>query len=149
MRTDGLAKHVIIAFGMAVVFYIICFSWIQHERTAQGPWEIVFATDARGVPSLQISQATLRVTQTLTFPDRRAAGTNVHQTVRFADPIAEIPFGKMVFQDPTFLPGTVTMNLFDHEVELLPRVLIIDKAEHVWGATNEIVIKGTGINHER
>ncbi len=34
--------------------------------------------------------------------------------------------------DTTFLPGTVTFELFGHEIELLPRALIIDRQEHAW-----------------
>jgi len=34
--------------------------------------------------------------------------------------------------DTTFLPGTVAFQLFGHEIELLPRVLIIDHEEHPW-----------------
>jgi hypothetical protein len=43
-----------------------------------------------------------------------------------------LPFGELLYQDPTFLPGTVTMRLFGHVVELLPRVLTVDKKEYPW-----------------
>jgi hypothetical protein len=46
----------------------------------------------------------------------------------------------LIFQDPTFLPGTVTIRLFGHVVEFLPRVLTIDKKEYPWqsGAVIEV-----------
>jgi hypothetical protein len=44
----------------------------------------------------------------------------------------EVPFGRCMFMDTTFLPGTVALELFNHEVELLPRVLVIDRQEHPW-----------------
>ena len=31
-----------------------------------------------------------------------------------------------------FLPGVVTMNLLGHEIELMPRTLVIDKKEVPW-----------------
>ena len=31
-----------------------------------------------------------------------------------------------------FLPGIVTMNLLNHEIELMPRTLVIDKKEVAW-----------------
>jgi len=31
-----------------------------------------------------------------------------------------------------FLPGVVTMNLLGHEIELMPRTLVIDKKEIPW-----------------
>jgi hypothetical protein len=34
--------------------------------------------------------------------------------------------------DTTFMPGTVTFELFGHEIELLPRALIIDRQDHPW-----------------
>jgi hypothetical protein len=41
-----------------------------------------------------------------------------------------------------YLPGTVTLELFGHEIELLPRVLIIDRKEHPWksGTTISLVV---------
>jgi hypothetical protein len=40
--------------------------------------------------------------------------------------------------DSTFLPGTLTFQFFGHEIELLPRVLIIDHREYPW--TGEPVV---------
>jgi hypothetical protein len=34
--------------------------------------------------------------------------------------------------DTTFLPGTLTLQVFGHEIELLPRVLVVDLKEHSW-----------------
>jgi hypothetical protein len=34
--------------------------------------------------------------------------------------------------DTTFQPGTVTFQLFGHEIELLPRTLVLDRQEHGW-----------------
>jgi len=34
--------------------------------------------------------------------------------------------------DTTFLPGTITFELFGHEIELLPHALIIHREEHRW-----------------
>ena len=61
--------------------------------------------------------------------------TNVTQTLEFSQARAvpfDVPFGKCVFLDPLFLPGTVTFEMFGHEIQLLPRVLTIDKVEHPW-----------------
>jgi hypothetical protein len=42
--------------------------------------------------------------------------------------------------DTTFLPGTVTFQIFGHEIELLPRVLIIDHQERPWLANGSITL---------
>jgi hypothetical protein len=44
------------------------------------------------------------------------------------------------------LPGTVTLRLFGHEIELLPRVLIIDRKEHPWKAGDTIRLAPTSGN---
>ena len=31
-----------------------------------------------------------------------------------------------------FLPGVATMNLLGHEIELMPRTLVVDKKEVPW-----------------
>ena len=132
MRSDGILRHVAIAFVIALIFYFASFGWIQHRRAFRGPWEIDFATDSGGHPSLDISQPYLNITQKIAFPRQKIAGTNLSVPVRFPEAVIKLPFGEMIFQDPTFLPGTVTMRQFGHEIELLPRVLIIDKKEIPW-----------------
>ena len=52
----------------------------------------------------------------------------------------EVPFGNCVFMDTTFLPGTITFQLFGHEIELLPRVLVIDRQEHPWRPDTAIAL---------
>ena len=51
-----------------------------------------------------------------------------------------LPFGQCVFVDSTFLPGTLTFEVFGHEIELLPRVLIIDREEHTWQSNSIITL---------
>ena len=141
MRSDGLLKHLALCLLIAVVFYVAAFSWIQHRRTVNGPWEVCFRTDAAGMPSLLILQTNLNVSQTLRFPGRALAPANLCRTVGFARPPAALPFGELIFQDPTFLPGTVTLRLFDHQIELLPRVLAIDQKEYPWRAGSQIEVR--------
>jgi hypothetical protein len=133
MRSDGIVKHLALTFVIALVFYIASFAWIEHRRTFRGPWEITFVSDASGHPSLAIAQPALNITQSIDFAGQKIAATSMSQKQTFAEAVKEIPFGEMIFQDPTFLPGTVTMKQFGHEIELLPRVLIIDKKEIPWG----------------
>jgi hypothetical protein len=140
MRSDGILRHLIFAFIIAVVFYVVVFGWIEHRRVFKGPWIVAFETDGQGRPSLVISEPKLNISQTVTFPTQKIAGTRLHQGEQFDEAVTNLPFGSMVFQDPTFLPGTVMMNLFGHQVQLLPRILTIDKKEIPWrtGQTNEV-----------
>lgn len=144
MKSQGILKHALIAFAIAVAFYVAGFSWIQHRREVKGPWTVVFLTDPSGTPSIIVSHAKLDISQKITFTSEKLPRANYLHAVEFAQPRSTIPFGQVIFQDPTFLPGTLTLNFFDHEIELLPRVLIIDKKEISWGAEKEIRIAGRG-----
>jgi len=137
---DGLMKHAALALGIAVALYIISFSWIEHRRTFRGPWEVGFETDGAGRPAVVFRQAALAITQTVAFAGEMAT-PNMDVWQRFGEATNRIPFGKVVFQDPTFLPGTLTLELFGHEVEALPRVLVIDKQEHVWEPNGRVEVR--------
>jgi hypothetical protein len=132
MRNDGILKHLALALVIALVFYVAGFTWLEHRRAAKGPWEVTFRTDAAGTPSLWIAQTNLGIGQAISFPARKAQPPNLSRAVRFAPGTTDLPFGEMLYQDPTFLPGTVTMRVFDHQIELLPRILTIDKKEYPW-----------------
>jgi hypothetical protein len=137
MRPNGILKHFAAALLIAVVFYFVTFTWIERRRAANGPWLITFSADAAGVPGLSIAETKLNITQTIRFPGGHAT-PNLSQTITFGQDTPDLPFGEMLFQDPTFLPGTVAMRLFGHQVQLVPRALTIDKMEYPWHSTNEI-----------
>lgn len=131
MRQEGILKHFAAALVIAVVFYFAGFNWLQHRRVEKGPWQVTFQTDAAGTPAISIVQSNLNIFKTISFPRGRAA-PGLSRTLAFGQETPDLPFGEMIYQDPTFLPGTVTMRLFGHEIELLPRVLTIDKKEYTW-----------------
>jgi hypothetical protein len=132
MRSDGLLKHLAISLVIAVVFYVSVYGWIEHRRTFRGPWVAEFRADAAGVPSLLISQTNLHIAETITFPGQTVRPGNFSRAIVFDQAPPDLPFGQLIYQDPTSLPGTVTMRLFGHAVELLPRVLTVDKKEYPW-----------------
>jgi hypothetical protein len=136
-----MGKHLAITFAIAVVFYAVAFSWVEHRRVVKGPWEIVFTADASGHPALQISQPTLGISEKLLFPGDNAGRSNLSQLVKFSAPTTNLPFGENIFQDALYLPGTVTLRLCGHRIEILPRTLIVDKIEHPWQPGAEMVIQ--------
>ncbi len=145
MKTERLPKILLIAFVFALVIYLPTFGLMQSCRTSKGPWHVQFSTDTAGTPALLIEHPRLNVSQKLIFPDQKISQTNLAQPFVFDDPTkTNAPFGDIVFEDLTFLPGTVTFNFFGHEVELLPRVLIIDKQEHPWKSGEAISVTGVG-----
>ena len=140
MRTDGARKHFLLAFLFALILYGVFYGGIEHLRTRKGPWEVRFGTTSDQVPSITIHQHSLAISDVqITFPGQAAVATNM--VIVFAQPRPvpyEVPFGQCIFMDTTFLPGTVTFRLLGHEIELLPRVLIIDHKEHAWKTGNTI-----------
>jgi hypothetical protein len=141
MRSDGLFKHLAICAGIAVVFYVTAFGWIQHRRTFKGPWVMTFRADGAGAPAIVISQTNLNVSETILFPGQTVRPANFSRTLVFGPTPPELPFGELLFQDPIYLPGTVTLRLFGHQVEVLPRALTVDKKEYTWKSGTVIEVR--------
>ena len=166
MKKDNPAKHFIAAFLIAAVLYVIAYTWIEHRRTRKGPWEVTFADV--NPPEMIINQSWLGISNVaIIFPNGKMAAsenqtnqgsfavTATKENGRASAPSARtvltfaqarsvpypVPFGTCAFMDTTFLPGTVSFtNLFGHEIELLPRVLIIDRQEHPWKSGERILL---------
>ena len=152
MKSNGPLKHVILALVLAVICYGIFYYGIEHRRNEKGPWQVTFTNGAAGAPLIVVDQPSIGITNVLiTFVGESAAAPAANATNlppasrirRFAQPHPvpfEVPFGKCLFMDTTFLPGTITFELFGHEIELLPRALIIDFKEHPWQSGANITV---------
>jgi hypothetical protein len=144
MKSDNLFRHLAIPFAVAVVVYVIFYSWIENRRNRKGPWEVTFTT-VSNAPALVINQPALAVTNLqITFPGATNSATNTSITFNQAHEVPyDMPYGKCVFMDPTFLPGTLVFDLFGHEIQLIPRVLTIDGKEMPWQSGKTIAVEGT------
>lgn len=141
MKRDNVGRHVIFAFVLALILYWVAFNTIEHFRKAKGPWHLTFQTDAWGEPFLAVSQSRLRITNVVfVLHGERLSRTNLSETVIFDSPITNVPFGRVVFLDTTFLPGTLTFDLFGHEIELLPRTLVVNRKEVPWHSGDRLVL---------
>jgi hypothetical protein len=145
MKSDNLLRHLAIPFGIAVLVYVVFYAGIEHRRTRKGPWQVTFTNDASGAPTLIINEPSLAISNVqITFP----AVKNQAETtsLSFSQPREvpyDVPFGKCVFMDTTFLPGTIVFELFGHEIQLIPRVLTIDKKEMPWQSDKTIAVSAT------
>ena len=144
VKPAGPAKQFILVFLLVLAGYIICYQGIEHRRTHNGPWRVTFTTGSNDVPTIVIHQPRLTIANVqIRFAGETLRPTNAPATLVFSEPKPvpyEVPFGKCVFMDTTFLPGTVTFQLFGHEIELLPRALVIDRQEHRWEPDSEIAL---------
>ncbi len=125
-----------------LVGYFLVFTWVENNRRKNGPWEITF-TEVDNSPALLVNHPNLGLTNiTIVFPGSTTT-TNAHQTIRFnhgrVAPF-DLPFGKCVFLDTLFLPGTVTMDAFGHLIQVMPRTMTIDRIEHAWSPGEKILL---------
>lgn len=135
MRFDGLLKHLAIAFGIALGVYIVAYWGIESRRYAKGPWEVRFEQNTNGTPVMVVNQPALKISEVKFEFQGAAATTNLPQTVKFEQP-RQWPypagFGQVIFEDLTFQPGTVTLICYGNEIELLPRVMIVNRRQYQW-----------------
>lgn len=132
-------RSVTLFFFLVFGLYLIAFYGIEYLNHRQGPWEVAFQTNEAGRPSLVVSQPALKIQDVrIEFPDEQTTHTNLQQTVLFERPRKKVPFGKKIYEDLRTLPGVVTFDLFGHEIELLPRVLYVNKREVPWRSNTTI-----------
>ena len=149
MKSDSLFRHVVVPFAIAVLVYIVFYTVIEHRRTVKGPWRVTFTSDASHEAALLIDQPALGITNAgIVFKDQMLPTNFSGEVLTFEQPKPvpyDVPFGKCIFMDATFLPGTLVLEAFGHEVQLLPRTLLIDDKEQGWHSGTTLVISGTNI----
>ncbi len=143
MKRISYIRQLSLVFLIALAFYAGAFYLIERQRTRQGPWQVLFAGVTNGPPRIVINQPKLGLTNVnLVFAGEHAElpapalmSFNEARAVPF-----DVPFGRCVFLDTTTLPGTVVLSLFRHEVQLLPRVLTLDRQERPWRSGETITL---------
>lgn len=135
-------KTVLIIGLVSLGLYIVFFSWMEQRRYKNGPWEVTF-TQQDDRPTLLLSHPRFGITNVVIQFVGGALTTNLPQTVRFQHgqvaPL-DLPFGKCVFLDTLFLPGTVACELFGHQIQLMPRTLTIDRTARPWTSGEKILL---------
>ena len=144
MKSGFSAKSIILLFVAVLALYFVVFQGIEYSRKRKGAWEVTFLTDAGGIPSIAVYQPKLGISSVeIIFSGERASSTNLSARAIFDRPKKPVPFGKVIYEDLTFLPGVVTFDFFGHEVELLPRVLIVNKREIPWRSDSVVELAAT------
>jgi hypothetical protein len=139
MRSSGLTKPVLGGLLLALVIYIGGFGLDQHLRTRRGPWRVTFTQETNGAPAIIVNQPKLNIANLkIVFAGETA--THAPVEVAFDVPWKPAPFGKVKFEDLTYLPGTVTLDLFGHEIELIPRILYINRKPRPWRSNETITL---------
>jgi hypothetical protein len=135
-----LRRLLIGALVAATLFYILGFALNEHLRTRRGPWVVSFTASPTGQPRLSIQQPSLGIRSVIvTFAGEEAIDLPP-TTVRFETPRMALPFGTVKYDDLTYLPGVVTFEAFGHEIELLPRVLYLNRNPIEWADASNVVL---------
>jgi len=131
MKSGLNAKTVALIFLVVLGLYFLLFTGIERSRHTDGPWEVEFQTSANGDATLVVSQEHLKISDAKIVVHGEQV-TNAPGPVAFDRVKLPVPFGRVIYEDLTFLPGVVTFDLLGHEVELLPRALVVNKKLIPW-----------------
>ncbi len=135
---------VILTFTACLIGYALLFSCDKHLRENKGPWEITFDAPTNGAPGIIVNQPGLGITNvTIRFEGQQLSMTNPTTVVRYDNPRNQPAFGELRFHDLSYLPGTITLVLFNHEIELIPRGLFINRKEIPWSNAGDILLAPT------
>jgi hypothetical protein len=143
---NNILKHAALAFVLALLGYIFFYACDARLRTRHGAWLVEFQVTTNQEPLLIINEPKLGI-RNVGILFKGESTTNAGYVKRFDKPTnMKVPYGRVRFHDLTYLPGTITMDLFGHEIEMLPRTLFINTKEvpwrndslHVLTATNKI-----------
>jgi hypothetical protein len=149
MKRERFLTHVLLALGLALGIYALLFGAIEHRRNRQGPWRVAFTAAANAAPCLIVNQTALGITNVQLVFGAAPAPTHSAVVVDFAQARATpfpTPYGRCVFLDTLSLPGTVVLELFGHQVQFMPRVLTIDRAERPWRSDEVIRLPAGGLS---
>lgn len=133
-RNDKL-KLISIPLVGALVLYFGGYFAVEFLRHRKGSWEVEFFV-TNDAPALRIAQPFLGVSNVVLVLEGETAATLTNQApMTFNDPRNTpypVPHGRVIFEDLTFLPGTVTFDFHGHGVELIPRMLILNQRQLDW-----------------
>jgi hypothetical protein len=148
MNSDRLSRHLLIAFLLSLALYVAGYWFIEGRRVADTPWVVEFQSGSEGQAEIEIRQDSLgrgpvriRIETTNIIPAvaRQEVIFNTPRPVPFA-----VPLGQCIFQDTTFLPGTVVLEISGVTIQMLPRALTIGTNEFTWTTNSLIVVPPAG-----
>jgi hypothetical protein len=136
---ENIFKHAAIAFVIALLGYVGFYACDAHVRSRKGPWMVRFDATTNGEPLLFIQQPRLNISTHVLLEGEKA--TNAPGEVLFTDMRhLDTPYGRVRFHDLTYLPGTIVLDVYGHEIQMMPRTLTLDLKEVGWqnGVTNTL-----------
>ena len=149
MKQDRLLRHLLVAFLLAIGLYVVAFWLIESRRVANTPWTVSFEVDSAGYARIEIHQQSLGLEPVeIRFTSPVTNIPTPRTEVLFKDPKPvprAMPVGQCLFEDLTFLPGTVTLNVAGVDIQMLPRVLTLGTNEIPWRKARIVQVEPGGI----
>lgn len=134
-------RPIFLFFLVLVPCYLMIFLGVEHWRNRQGPWILTFTIEATGVPVLRVQHSLIVPSGVeIRFADEHPSGLT-NGSVTLSRPLQVLPWGERISEDLMAFPGVETLNLFGHEVELAPRVLVVNRHEIPWGSQAVVIPK--------
>ncbi|HAV61752.1 MAG TPA: hypothetical protein DCY13_05235 [Verrucomicrobiales bacterium] len=144
MKATERLKFIGIPLVASLVVYFGGYHAIEHQRYRKGPWSVEFTT-TNGTPAIVVTQPYHGLSNILLVLEGETAAEGfTNAIVSMKEPRNlpyPVPHGRVIYEDLTFLPGTVTLDLFGHGIELLPRTLILNGREHPWRSGETFFLK--------
>lgn len=129
---DNILKHAAVAFVLALAGYVFFFACDARLRTRRGPWVVEFRSSTNQQPLLIINHPRLNI-RNVSILIEGESFTNTPGVKAFDNPAdLSVPFGRVRFHDLTYLPGTITLDVYGHEIEMIPRALFVNTKEEPW-----------------
>ena len=148
MKRDRLSRHLLIGFLLAICLYVTFFWFIEGRRTAQTPWVVLYEVDAAGHVKLRVAQKSLGlgpVEIRIATATTNAPLPRTEAVFQRPKPVPHpAPVGRCMFEDLTFLPGTVALNVAGTDIQMLPRALTIGTNEFSWKQVRVIEVQPDG-----
>jgi len=144
MNRDRLSRHLLIAFVLALGLYVFGYWFIESRRVVHTPWQVGFQTHSEEHIELEVWQESLDLGPvTIRLKTPATNPPSARQEIRFDTPRPvpfDVPGGQCLFQDTTFLPGTVVLEISGIKIQMLPRVLTIGTNEFPWQKDSTIIV---------
>lgn len=149
MKQERFSRHLLIAFGLSLALYVFGYWLIESRRVVDTPWQVSFTTNHTGLMFVTVQQDTKRLGPvTIQWAEKDSATAAGSETIRFDTPRPvpfPVPGGRCVFQDTTFLPGTVVLELGSTTIQMIPRALTVGTNEFAWESGKSIRIEAVEV----
>ena len=146
MKEVPFSRHLLIAFLLSVTLYVAGYWFIEGRRVTDGPWRVKFEQTSVGELQIEVRQESLHLGPVKIYLPATTNQLQKQVEVIFDTPKSvpfSVPAGQCVFQDTTFFPGTVALQIGDTPIQLLPRMLTVGANEFSW-STSEVRVGQNG-----